>query len=64
MKTLFYTLLFVLAINLVKAQSTALTATMQDETNELLHYTVIEDNKYGNVALSDSVGNCTIQVHP
>jgi hypothetical protein len=64
MKFLYYTLLFVLAINAANAQSKTISATIQDETNRFLHYVVVEDSKYGTTAFSDSVGIFNINVQP
>src|ERR1700748_346834 len=64
MRFIYSTLFCLLTISVANAHTKTISSTVMDETNRLLHYVYIEDNKYGTVAFSDSVGNFNIQVQP
>ncbi len=64
MKIILSVLLTAITIQFAKAQNGNITGSVQDENGRLLHFVAIEDNKYQNVAFTDSLGNFTIPVHP
>jgi len=61
----FLLLFFVaLGIQTVTAQSNSVKGTVQGEGGKLLHFAMVADTKYNNVAFTDSVGDFTISTHP
>ena len=64
MKTLLLFFFLVIASQIVSAQNNSIRGTVQGESGKLLHYAMVADTKYNNVAFTDSVGDFTIPTHP
>ncbi|HEY9002205.1 MAG TPA: hypothetical protein VIM89_12690 [Mucilaginibacter sp.] len=64
MKTILLLFISALTINIASAQSNTIKGTIQGENGKLLHFAMVGDSKYNNVAFTDSVGDFTIAVHP
>lgn len=64
MKVILLFFLFVLTVNIASAQSNTIKGSVQGEDGKLLHFVMVGDSKYNNVAFTDSVGDFTIAIHP
>jgi hypothetical protein len=64
MKILLSFLLTAFGIQVATAQNNIVKGSVQGEGGKLLHYVLVGDNKYNNVAFTDSVGDFTIAAHP
>lgn len=53
-----------LGIQTATAQNNIIKGSVQGESGKLLHFVLVADNKYNNVAFTDSVGDFTIATHP
>lgn len=63
MKILLLLFFAALGIQTATAQNN-IKASVQGESGKLLHYVVVADSKYNNIAFTDSVGDFTIATHP
>jgi hypothetical protein len=63
-KTLLSLSFAALGIQAATAQNNIIKGSVQGESGKLLHYVVVADSKYNNVAFTDSVGDFTIVTHP
>jgi hypothetical protein len=64
MKTLLLLFFTALEIQTAIAQNNTIKGSVQGESGKLLHFVVVADSKYNNVAFTDSVGDFTIAAHP
>ncbi|MBS1522715.1 MAG: hypothetical protein JST50_17080 [Bacteroidetes bacterium] len=64
MKILLLLFFVALGFQTASAQNNDIKGTVQGENGKLLHYAMIADSKYNNIAFTDSVGDFTIATHP
>lgn len=64
MKIILLFFLALLTVQIASAQNNTIKGTVQGEDGKLLHFAMVGDGKYNNVAFTDSVGDFTIKIHP